>query len=295
MAEGQDMSRGLLAALAILALTRMAACGGGGGADSSSSTTTTTGATCALIANTTATSTVTSGCALLARDTSSCQASRTAQGLTGAWLKFSCRVTLTVSGQNVLVSADSQPDYKTSYFPTGNACALALAGNENPNRIAAQAIAMNVPLTPNATGQAMPLGTVGMAVNGVALFSNVAAPGDDIYLEAATFDPCQAHPTQSSVYHYHSEPYAISSNDANLIGVMRDGYFVYGQKDLDGTTPILDAAGGHTSPTLDSGGIAVYHYHANPQTSTAATSLGTTAVFVTKGTYKGTPGTCTGC
>src|SRR5205823_11194833 len=103
----------------------------------------------------------------------------------------------------------------------------------------------------------------------VALFSNVAAPGDDIYLEAATFDPCRAHPTQTGVYHYHSEPYAISSNDSNLIGVMRDGYFVYGRKDADGSTPALDAAGGHTGTTPDSA-TPVYHYHVNLQTSTAS-------------------------
>jgi hypothetical protein len=276
-----------------LALTCLVGCGGGG--SSGTTSTPVTAATCTLTANTTTTAIVTGGCTLLTRDASACQASRTAQGLSGAWLKFSCRVTLTVSGQNVQVSADSQPDYKTSYFPTGNACALTLAGNENPNRIAAQSMVMNVPLTPNTTGQAMPLGTVGVAVNGVALFSNVAAPGDDIYLEAATFDPCQSHPTNNGVYHYHSEPYSISSNDSNLIGVMRDGYFVYGRKEFDGTTPTLDAAGGHTSLTVDSSGIAVYHYHANQQTSAATTSAGTTAVFLTTGTYKGTPGSCTGC
>src|ERR1043165_560780 len=51
---------------------------------------------CALAANTTATSTVNAGCALLERDTSSCREAREEIGLSGFWLKFSCRVTITM-------------------------------------------------------------------------------------------------------------------------------------------------------------------------------------------------------
>ena len=46
---------------------------------------------------------------------------------------------------------------------------------------------------------------------------------DDIYQEAKTFDRCGGHPEGTGVYHYHSEPYAISYDDDNFIGVMRDG------------------------------------------------------------------------
>src|SRR5207244_2278502 len=68
---------------------------------------------CALADHTSATATVTNGCAVLSRDVSACLAGRQAQGLSGAWLEFSCRVKLSVvAGANayVLVESDGQPD-----------------------------------------------------------------------------------------------------------------------------------------------------------------------------------------
>src|SRR5262245_52265950 len=48
---------------------------------------------CPLAVNTTPTTVQnTAGCFVLNRDASACQAARTAQGLSGYWLKFSCRV-----------------------------------------------------------------------------------------------------------------------------------------------------------------------------------------------------------
>src|SRR4051812_39198947 len=54
------------------------------------------------------------------------------------------------------------------------------------------------------------------------------------------------HPQGTGIYHYHSEPYALSYDDGNFIGVMRDGYAIYGRKDADGTYPTVDMYGGHT-------------------------------------------------
>ncbi|HEY0093298.1 MAG TPA: hypothetical protein VGB96_03195, partial [Archangium sp.] len=83
--------------------------------------------TCTLTANTAETFTVSpTGCPVLTRDTSACEAERKAQGLSGYWLQFSCRVSLsstTVNGAKVVrVQADGQPDYKSFYFSTTNAC-----------------------------------------------------------------------------------------------------------------------------------------------------------------------------
>lgn len=292
----------LTASLFTVAFT-LAACGGG--ASTASTTTVVTpapvsNAACALTANTKASSTVTNGCALLVRDTSSCQSARQAEGLSGAWLKFSCRVNLSVVTNNgqkyVEVSTDSQPDYLSNYFGSSNACYTAYTPKSpDPNTISAQTIVADIPLTPTAGQQSMNLGVVGVALNGVAIFDNQAAPGDDIYTESGSFDQCQGHPQQSGIYHYHTEPYAISSDDSNLIGVLRDGYFVYGRLDADQTTPTLDADGGHTGNTPDSPATAVYHYHLNLQTSTSPGTAGKTAYFLTTGKYHGAPGTCTGC
>ena len=272
----------------------LAACG-----TSSSSTSDggSNGGNCTLTANTTQTATVTdSGCHLLTRDTSSCQAARTALGLSGYWLKFSCRVTLSKTAQLVQAQSDGQPDYKSFYFPTSNPCYQAeSSGLHNPNEIAAGSYTVSFPLTPDMTTAKMNGAVVGMSLNGVPIFGNFAAPGDDIFTEAMTFDSCGAHPQMSGSYHYHGEPYSISNNDANFIGVMRDGYPIYGRKDSDGSSPTLDTYGGHTDVTADSPSTAVYHYHLSLQTSTGTRTAGQKQWFLTTGNYRGTPAACTTC
>lgn len=271
-----------------------AACGGeddgGDGVDAA------TGA-CELTASTTATDVVNpAGCAVLERDTAACDASRAAAGLSGVWLHFSCRVTLTVDAGNVVAAADGQPDYPSNYFPAGNACHEDYTGAiQNPNTIAAQSYVMSFPTAPDTSvGTMRGAAVVGLALNGVPIFGNFAAPGDDIFEEALTFDRCGAHPQMAGRYHYHSEPYSISYDDSAFIGVMRDGYPIYGRRDLDGSLPTLDNSGGHTGTTPDSA-TPTYHYHVNLQTSTTAGTAGEQQWFLTTGQYAGTPGACTGC
>ena len=255
------------------------------------------GAQCALQANTTSSGSASpSGCARLTRDTSGCEAARIAAGLSGTWLKFSCRVALSKSASVVTAISDGQPDTRSNYFATTNACWESYtAAVQNPNLIGVSAYSLSFPITPTATAEAMRGGVVGLALNGVTIFGNFAGPGDDIFNEAATFDRCGAHPQQSGTYHYHGEPYAISYDDSRFIGVMRDAYPIYGRKDPDGSTPTLDSAGGHTGVTEDSPNVGVYHYHLNEQTSVGPRTAGQKQYFLTKGTYHGTPGACTGC
>lgn len=257
---------------------------GTGGGDLATAT-----SSCTLGASTTATSTVTNGCPLLDRDTTGCRDARTAQGLDGAWLRFSCRVKLTKKTDYVQADSDGQPDYASNYFPPTNACYAAYTpAFPDPNQIAAQGLSFHLPLAPTTAGATMGLGPVGVAIDGVPIFDNQAAPGDDIFTEAKSFDRCGGHPAQGGVYHFHGEPYAISDDDARLIGVLRDGYFVYGRRDSDGTLPALDAHGGHVAATADSA-EPVYHYHLNQQTSTSAGTAGQMQWFLTTGTYEGTP------
>ena len=285
--------------------TSVAGAGGaaGGGASGASAGTGGAGAAtgCSIAASTAATTnTSPTGCAVLARDTTACQAARVAQGLSGVWLAFSCRTTLTVTtsggAQLVRIESDGRPDHLSNYFPTTDACHEDYTGKiQNPNLIAAQKIAVDVPLVPDTTSKPMMGAIVGVALDGVPIFANFAAPGDDIFQEAMTFDRCGGHPQKDGVYHYHSEPYALSYDDASPIGVLRDGYPIYGRKDLDGSTPTLDAFGGHTSATPDSAGTAIYHYHLNEQTSTSTKTAGQKQWFLTTGHYRGTPAACATC
>ena len=60
------------------------------------------------------------------------------------------------------------------------------------------------------------------------------------------------------------EPIAWSEDDDELIGVMADGFFLYGRREpasAGGAYPTdLDASGGHTGVTPHSD-TDVYHYH----------------------------------
>lgn len=279
---------------------------GTGGGSTTSTTTTTTGAggsnACALADDTTPTAEVNAaGCHVLDRDTSACADARTAQGLTGFWLHFSCRVLLTSTTEGgkpvVKAEADGQPDYASNYFSSSDPCHEAYPGGmQNPNQIVAKTRVIALPLSSDMSSQKMMSAIVGVALNGVPIFGDFAAPGDDIYKEAKTFDRCAGHPQMSGTYHYHSEPAALSNDDDRFIGVMRDGYPIYGRKDQDGSYPAsLDQAGGHSGVTADSGGAAVYHYHVNEQTSTNPGTAGQKQWFITTGTYRGTPATCAAC
>lgn len=261
-----------------------------------------TAGVCASAANTTPTASVwRTGCAVLARDTSACNASRTSQGLSGFWLDLSCRITLTkttVSSQPVVQihPADGWPDYLSPYFTSTDNCHEYYAmPSATPSSIVLENFTMTVPYTPNTTS-ATTMGhlATGVAVNGVLLFGNYAALGDDIYNESLTFDRCGGH-VNSTGYHYHTEPWAISQDDSNLVGVMKDGYPIYGRRDVGGAYPVLDAQGGHTGTTSHSPVALTYHYHLNFQTSTGTETAGFVDWFVNGGDFHGTPGTCSGC
>lgn len=236
------------------------------------------------------------GCAVLDRDVSACAAEREAAGLRGPWLRYSCRVGLAVDGDSVVVATDDLPDHESNYFENDDACHEDYDGAvQNPNHIAAQDFTLRIPLVPDTNSTSMRgLPAVGVAADGVVVFSNEAAPGDDIYNEAQTFDRCGAHPQNTSVYHYHGEPYAISFDDGNWIGTMLDGYPIYGRRDPDGSVAAVDEFGGHTGTTIDSD-VAVYHYHVNEQTSSNEFTAGQKQFFLTTGTLRGSPGSCDGC
>lgn len=279
------------------------ASGGSAGSSSSSSSSGEGGAgggsanACQFAVNTTETSaTSPSGCVILERDTSACKAARESAGLTGFWLEISCRVDLSVMGDMVMAKADGFPDYRSNYFLPNDPChEVYTVGVQNPNVIKPILLNMNFPQMPNMTSQKMMGAIVGLLLNGVPIFGNFAAPGDDIYKEAISFDRCGGHPQMSGVYHIHSEPLSISYDDANFIGVMRDGYPIYGRKDMDESIPTLDQFGGHSGTTKHSPSTAVYHYHVNLQTSMNPGSIGQKQYFLTTGDYRGTPGTCFGC
>ncbi len=184
----------------------------------------------------------------------------------GWYAKFSSAVTVTVDGTSVVLRSAGVPDHTSPYWGAGNALyEVPHAGMQvNPNRIATQSLVLRVPLSPaSATPSDTPMGPMGLAINGVALFNQYAAGRSPLTNEIISFDRYNGHPQQTGQYHYHLEPLWLTSRDgaAALIGVLLDGYPVYGPRETGGALPTgLDTCNGHTHATADVAS-GTYHYH----------------------------------
>lgn len=168
--------------------------------------------------------------------------------------------------QFLIINTQNLPNHPTAKFPNSG----------NPNSIRAQDFHFKIPLVPKPsdTITTVPMGEVGVAINGVVFFNPFEAGGMNAvagYSEV-WFDSCCGHPQQSGVYHYHKYPSCVKTpfpddgrEHSPVIGFAWDGYPVYGPyvsagvmaKDLTGENA-LDVCNGHFDP--DRG----YHYHATP-------------------------------
>lgn len=183
---------------------------------------------------------------------------------------FGNGVQITVEGTTVVIKSNGVPDHKSPYFATTDAKYEAYNGSNsrfqlNPNRIAEQTGTFRIPITPTrqATPSPTPLGPIGVSVNGVPIFNQYAGPNQPLAGEIDTFDQYAGHPAPGNVYHYHVEPTYITRNSRSaLVGVLLDGYPVYGPLENGKilTSADLDAAHGHTAPTTEFPN-GVYHYH----------------------------------
>ncbi|PKA00193.1 hypothetical protein CH369_11685 [Leptospira levettii] len=221
-----------------------------------------------------------------------------------AWIRnnFKCAVG-SVSGSNYVFRSQNIPNNKSYYFGTTSPMYEALGSGKKAagtNQISSQCLVYTIPSSPsekltNKTGTQSGYASVGITVNGLAIFNNAAAPGDTLSTEAQTFDQYNGHPQSSGVYHHHSQPLNVTNDNANLIGMLIDGYPVYGLKCDNGTSgtgddntpgtvgPALDSNHGHTAATVHfpSG---IYHYHyASDATAGIPTLIGSY--------FYGTPGT----
>lgn len=105
------------------------------------------------------------------------------------------------------------------------------------------------------------LGPIGISVTGSVIYNDQEGPNVPLDNAAPSLDYTGAH-TGPQSYHYHLEPKAWSDDDDALIGIMADGFFLYGRKcHATGDYPDdLDASGGHVGTTQHSD-EPIYHYH----------------------------------
>ena len=137
----------------------------------------------------------------------------------------------------------------------------------NPNSITSQSISLTLPSNPQvaASPTCVPMGMIGFAVNGVAIYNALDEAGDDAVAHE-TQDSCDAHPQKIGQYHYHGpSPCMPNVNTSNLIGYALDGFGIYGEKDLTSGKTLhdtdLDVCHGTTSTINWRGSqVSMYHY-----------------------------------
>lgn len=136
------------------------------------------------------------------------------------------------------------------------------------------------------------LGAIGIMITGSPIFNGQEGP--NIALDTGVisgFDNYGAH-TGPETYHYHLEPTPISNADSNLIGIMADGFFLYGRHEWNtGAPPLdLDASGGHIGPTQFN---EEPHYHYHIVDEIYATVNGKDDYLLFNGEYQGPPAAIT--
>lgn len=121
----------------------------------------------------------------------------------------------------------------------------------------------------------LPHGVVGIAVNGVGVFSAYSRPCTDAVAdEAIGFDECDGHPQEQGFYHYHYKGRCLETTSGSgifvteaatqeLYGVALDGFPIYNDRDANGASisnSQLDECHGY-----DAGDGKGYRYIANSE------------------------------
>ncbi|XP_078495973.1 uncharacterized protein LOC144751910 [Ciona intestinalis] len=154
-------------------------------------------------------------------------------------------VSIIDNGQGVLtIKSNGIPDHPTGAFDGSRAY---------PNYIQPQNNIFKIPKSPSiaASSTCAPMGTIGVAINGVSIFNPYSMgccnAGEE---ELNLFDYCWGHPAPGNIYHYHigsscnyqlecGVPSGIDKNsmlsNRGDVGVALDGFPIYGPNDEDGT------------------------------------------------------------
>ncbi len=167
---------------------------------------------------------------------------------------------------SLIVDSQGYPNHPTAIFPNSG----------NPNQILVQKFQFRFPLEPKLSEKItrLPMGPIGMALNGVVFFNPFEAGGMNAvegYSEV-WLDSCCGHPQQHGVYHYHKYPVCVKSpfrddgkQHSPVIGLAFDGFPVYGPYEGNGTfardvtdDQALDLCNGHSDAERG------YHYHVTP-------------------------------
>ncbi|WP_298420073.1 YHYH protein [uncultured Kordia sp.] len=189
-------------------------------------------------------------------------------------------VTVMLNGSNVEIETNGRPNHTSPYWSSTTArIGTPAVSTDHPLFVAptvtsfddmapgniddfngSYSLTVSANPTLAASSSATGLGAIGIAVSGAVIYNDQEGPNVPIDNALPSLDYTAAH-TGPQSYHYHLEPKAWSDDDEKLIGIIADGFFLYGRKDYDETYPTdLDASGGHFGPTPHNPD-GEYHYH----------------------------------
>ncbi|MEM9719279.1 MAG: YHYH protein [Bacteroidota bacterium] len=185
-------------------------------------------------------------------------------------------VTITQDGSFITFTTTGFPNHPSFYYDETNALyngddPCMTSGMPTPHNIDDETMGFSFTVDAIPTLAANPsetgLGTVGLCVSGAPIYNE--QEGNNFAIDdqlAATMDCGGGHGGPTG-YHYHLEPrnsdYGLSHDDDQLVGIMIDGFLLYGRKcNSTGDYPTdVDESGGHSHATQHSDGESIYHYH----------------------------------
>ncbi|MFK8009507.1 MAG: YHYH protein [Saprospiraceae bacterium] len=192
-----------------------------------------------------------------------------------------------LDGADVVIETNGLPNHSSVYWGEGHALYqdepdVALTPSTIPNYDASASLTVSTNPQLASSSTSTQLGAIGIAVSGAAIFNDSEGNGP-LSDAIVSLDYAGAH-IGPSEYHYHLEPIPFSSDDDNLVGIMADGFFIYGRKcnSTNDYPTDLDASGGHHSTTQHNSD-GEYHYHIINEFYTGS------YILLFGGDYQGTP------
>ena len=175
------------------------------------------------------------------------------------------RISIAVEGDARIVRANNLPRHPTGEFPIRPGT-HAFDYDRNPNHIGEQPILLRLPAAPQPAAQpgCVPMGMIGFALSGAAIFNAFDAGGRDAPAHEIQ-DRCNGHPERSSQYHYHNwSPCLAGAAADEPVGWMLDGFPILGPLGADGRelgNADLDECHGRVGPVRIDGRLVItYHY-----------------------------------
>jgi hypothetical protein len=184
-------------------------------------------------------------------------------------------VTVEFSTDAMIIHTKSLPNHPTGKFPETE-----MGAQSNPNYITERTKTYYIPLDPKVnprhivtasdnSNHALPMGPIGIAVNGVVFFNPFDANSQDA---SSYMDRCCGHPAPDGTYHYHKYPICINSpwsddgkEHSPLIGWAFDGFPIYGPFESENTlAKDVKGAGALNDFNLHFDPDRGWHYHVTP-------------------------------